>query len=278
MRLILLFATLAAAVFGYWKLDLSHTEIKSHVEDLLHRGDFHTLEIRHTSAQIMEANRRDLLKTNRHKFLDPTLKFYPYLILEVKYRHNDDETREGVVLWDLTDGEMVIDTKDWQKTHGFGDCITANAERHEFKILNILARKGGTIDREGLSKILQVDNEILDVWIDSCRRKKLIVQTGNRYRLHMQNPRLKTYPETKIEERLVTQSHQNAERVSRRYSLSQIQHLTRSAFGQDFTIRRSIDVHLPVHCIAVQNPDGSIHTTHWNAMNGKRLFQAYFAD
>lgn len=278
MRLIILLVTLAVAVFGYWKLDLSNSDIKNRVEDLLHSGEFHTLEIRYTSAQVMETNRRDLLKSNRHQYLEPALKFYPYLILEVKYRHNEDETREGVVLWDLTDGEMVIDTKDWQKTHGFGDCITVGADRHEFKILNILARKGGTIDREGLAKTLQVDNEVLDAWIDSCRRKKLIVQNGNRYRLHMQNPKLKTAPVTKIEERLVTQAHQHADRVSRRYSLSQIQHLTRAAFGQDFTIRRTTDVYLPVHCIAVQNPDGSIHTTHWNALNGKRLFQAYFSD
>ena len=239
---------------------------------------FHTLELRHTAAQIMEVNREALLKSNLHKYLEPSLKFYPYLLLEVKYRHNDVETREGVVLWDLTDGEMVIDTKDWQKTHGFGDCITANADRHEFKILNILARRGGTIDREGLSKMLRVENEVLDAWIDSCRRKKLLVQSGNRYQLHMQNARLKADPETKIEERLVTQSRRNAERISRRFSQSQIHHLTACAFGHDFAIRRTTDVYLPVHCISVQNPDGSIHVTHWNAMNGKRLFQTYFSD
>lgn len=282
MRLIFLFVTLAAAIYGYWQLDLSHPQIKgqikTHVAELLNSGDFHTLELRHTASHIMETSRRELLKSNRHQYLEPKLKFYPYLLLEVKYRHTEDETREGVVLWDLTDGEMVIDTKTWQKTHGFGDCITAGAERNEFKILNVLARKGGSIDREGLSKLLHVDNEILDAWIDSCRRKKLIVQAGNRYSLHMQNPRLKTYPETKTEERLVTQAHRDAERVTRRYSLSQIERLTRAAFGQDFTIRRTTDVYLPVHCIAVQNPDGSIHTTHWNAMNGKRLFQAYFSD
>jgi len=279
LRILFLLGILAAAVYGYFQLDISTPpEVKKYLENVLSRGEFHTLELRHTAAQIMEVHRRDLLKSNRHKYLEPTLRFYPYLVLEVKYRHSDDETREGVVLWDLTDGEMVIDTKDWQKTHGFGDCITAGADRQEFRILNILASKGGIIDRDGLSKMLHVDNDVLDTWIESCRRKKLIVQTGNRFRLHMQNARLKTYPVTKIEERLVTQAHKNTEKASRRYSLGQIERLARCAFGQDFTIRRTTDVYLPVHCIAVQNPDGSIHTTHWNAMNGKRLFQAYFSD
>lgn len=282
MRLIFLFATLAASVYGYLRLSNSHPEIKgqikSHVEEFLNSGEFHTLEVRHSAANLMDTNRRDLLKTNRHTYLEPTLKFYPYLLLEVKYRHTKDETREGVVLWDLTDGEMVINTRTWEKTHGYGDCITANAERQEFKILNVLAQKGGTVDREGLSKSLHVDNEILDAWIESCRRKRLIVQIGNKYCLHMQSPNLKAYPETKTEERLVTQAQKDVERVSRRYSVSQIERLTQAAFGQDFTIRRTTDVYLPVHSIAVQNPDGSVHTTHWNAMNGKQLFQAYFSD
>ncbi len=278
MRILMTLLTLGAAAYGFWWLGLTHPEIKNQIVDFVQTGDFHTLEVRYTSKQIMEGNRRDLLKTNRHQYLEPELKFYPYLLLEVKYLHSDEETREGVLLWDLTDGEMVIDTKDWLKTHGFGDCMNADAERHEFKILNILAKKGGSIDREGLFKALQVENETLDAWIDGCRRKQLIVQTGNRYRLHMQAPRLRTQPVTKIEERLVTQSYRNVERVSRRYSLGQIQRLAKAAFGQDFTIRRTTDVYLPIHCIYVQNPDGSIHATHWNALNGKRLTQAYFID
>jgi hypothetical protein len=173
---------------------------------------------------------------------------------------------------------MVIDTTSWEKTHGFGDCITANTARHEFKVINILAKKGGSIDREGLSRALQVENEVLDTWIDSCRKKKLIVQTGNRYRLHLQHPNLRTKPETYLHERLVTKSIRNAIRVPRRYSIAQIERLTKAAFGIDFSVRTTTDVFLPVHSIMVQNPDGSIHTSHWNALNGKRLSQNYFIE
>ena len=96
----------------------------------------------------------------------------------MKYAVSDKKTKEGVILWDLTDGEMVIDTKEWEKTHGFGDCINANTDRHEFKIINTLAYKGGSADRETLSKALHVDNDVFDAWIESCRRKQLIVQIG----------------------------------------------------------------------------------------------------
>ncbi|MGE5196611.1 MAG: hypothetical protein ACM3JI_04715, partial [Anaerolineae bacterium] len=173
MRLILTLITLSLAGYGIWWIGTTHPEIKTKIEDLIESGNFHTLEVRYTSDQIMQMHRRELLNDAKHRFLDPVLKFYPYVLMEVKYNLSDDRTKEGVILWDLIDGEMVMDTTDWEKTHGYGDCINAGTDRHEFKILNILARRGGSIDREGLSKSLLVENDILDAWIDSCRKKKL---------------------------------------------------------------------------------------------------------
>jgi hypothetical protein len=278
MRLLFTLFTFALAGYGCWWLNSTHPEIKNKVEEYINTGSFPTLEVRYTANQIMETNRRELLKDNQHKYLEPQIKFYPYLLLEVKYNLSEERTREGVILWDLRDGEMVINTEDWEKTHGFGDCINANAERHEFKILSILSRKGGAIDREGLSKALSVENDILDTWIDSCRKKKLIVQSGNRYRLHLQDPKIKMLPETKIEDKLVTMPYKQAIRLPKRYSIGQIERITKAAYGNDFAIRKTQDVYLPVHCIVVQNPDGSIHTSHWNALNGRKLSQSHFID
>jgi len=271
MRFLFTLFTLASACYGVWWLVSTKPEVKNKVEEILNTGSFNTLEMRYTANQIMDANRKRLLKDNRHRYLEPSMKFYPYLLLEVKYAVSGKKTREGVILWDLVDGEMVIDTKEWEKTHGFGDCINANTDPHEFRIINTLAQKGGSVDREALFKALRVDNEVLDSWIESCRRKKLIVQTGNRYRLHLENPKLKTMPATKLDERLVTKPQRNSEKISSRYSLSQIEKITRAAFGNEFAIRKTTDIYLPVHCIVVQNPDGSIHSSHWNALNGKRM-------
>lgn len=271
MRIITTLLTLAAGGYGLFWLAESHPELKDKVEELIARGNFQTLEIRYTANQIMDAHRKDLLKDNRYKYLEPSLKFYPYLLLEVKYIQSENKTQEGMMLWDLINGEMVIDTKNWEMTHGFSDCINASTQRHEFKVINILARKGGSCDRDTLSKALHVESDTLDAWIESCRRKKLIVQAGNKYRLHLQNPKLKTEPETKIDEPLVTKSLKEATRMPRNFSLSEIEKISRSAFGTDFVIRKTSDVYLPVHSIVVQNPDGSIHTTLWNALSGKQI-------
>jgi hypothetical protein len=168
--------------------------------------------------------------------------------------------------------------KNWEKTHGFGDCIEADATSQEFKILNLLARKGGAIDRQGLIKSLNVEHEILDGWVEGLRKKKLIIQAGNQYRLHFQNPRLRASPETTVDERLVTKPFKDAIRLHRRFSISQIEKIAKAAFGQDFAIRKINDIYLPVHSIIVQNPDGSIHTSHWNALNGQRMSRSQFID
>ena len=257
--------------YGLYWTNNKHPEYRTKVLDIVSSGDFHTLEARFTPAQLMETNKKELLKDDKHKFLEPSLKFFPYLLMEVKYSTIGDHTGEGVILWDLTDGEMVLNTQDWEKTHGFGDCITAGAERYEFKIINLLSQRGGSIDRDGLSKCLQIDSKVLDLWLDSCHKKKLIVQSGNSYRLHFQQPKLHVIPETQLHDRLVTKAFKHEERSSKRYSNTQIKKAAEAAFGNDFAIRSTMDVFLPVYSLTVQNPDGSLHTSYWNALNGKML-------
>ncbi len=268
----------AATSYGVWEWHQGHLDPVKLVQQTLEAGQFPTLEIRYSAAQIMEAHRQELIKDGRHKYLEPELTFYPYLLMEVKFSNVRERTKEGVLLWDLVEGEMVIDTADWQKTHGFGDCIKASADKNEFKLIRALARKGGVSDRETLLKNLNIENDILDLWLDACRRKKLIVASGNKYRLHIEKPILDSLPETKLSEKLVTKSFKNASRVTRRFSVSQVQRICQSAFGSDFVVRKTSAIFLPVHSIVVQNPDGSVHTSHWNALNGKRLFQSYYSD
>lgn len=246
---------------------------RTRVEHILSSSTFQTLEVRYSAEAIMEAHKKELLKDSEHVYLEPTLKFVPYLLLEVKYNRSRDKTGEGVILWGMVDGEMVINTNTWESTHGFTDCISSNATRQEFKIINALACRGGTLDRDGLSKHLNVENSILDSWLESCRNKSLIVQSGNTYRLHLQNPKLQVTPETRLEQWLVTKATKHALRVKKRFRASQIENIARAAFGTDFAIRKTTEVFLPVYSITVQNPDGSLGTSYWNALNGKRFSQ-----
>ena len=54
-------------------------------------------------------------------------------------------------------------------------------------------------------------------------------------------------------------------------SSSQIQKIAKAAFGDDFTVRNTTEVYLPVYSIEVLNPDGSTFTTYWNALTGDRM-------
>jgi hypothetical protein len=259
---------IGAGAFWVWNF-LPH--VRDKIESHLGTSTFQTLETRYKAEAIMEAHKKELLKDARHRFLQPDLRFVPYLLMDVKYNKTQDTTGEGVILWDLVDGEMVINTSTWEKTHGFTDCIASNATRQEFKIINALAARNGCWDREGLSKFLNIENHVLDSWIDSCRNKNLIVQNGNQYRLHLQSPKLQVIPETRLEHWLVTKETKHAQRVKKRYRKAQIETTARAAFGNDFAIRKTTEIFLPVYSITVQNPDGSLMTSHWNAVNGKRI-------
>lgn len=269
-RIALLVFLVALGLTGYWAWNF-FPSASSKIEEFLSAENFQTLEVRYSAESIMESHRMELLSDNAHVFLEPALKFVPYLLMDVKYLRSKDKTGEGIILWGLVDGEMVVNTSTWERTHGFTDCIEANATRQEFKIMNALASRGGAWDRDGLSKFLNIENHILDSWIDSCRKKSLIVQTGNTYRLHLQNPRLMVIPETKLEHWLVTKPAKKAIRVKKRYRSAQIEAIAEAAFGNDFAIRKTTEIFLPVYSIIVQNPDGTQMTSYWNALNGKRL-------
>jgi hypothetical protein len=271
---IIITSCLAIVVTGFWAWNYA-PHFRTKVEDFFNSNTFQTLEVRYSAEHIMDSHRKELLKDNEHVFLEPTLKFYPYLLMEVKYNRSHDRTGEGVILWGLVDGEMVINASTWEKTHGFSDCIASNATRHEFKIINALAGHGGSCDREGLSKFLNIENSVLDTWAETCRKKSLIVQSGNTYRLHLQNPRLQVIPETKLDLNLVTKHTKHAVRAKKRFGGSQIEQIARAAFGPDFAIRKTTEIFLPVYSITVQNPDGSQMTSYWNALNGARLMQPF---
>jgi hypothetical protein len=272
--LIIFTGFIAGGVF----LDLKHPELKMQLADSFSKESLHTLECRFSASQIMDAQRKILLKSDEHRFLEPEMKFHPYLMMDVKYTAQNQLTGEGIILWDMVDGEMVINAKNWEKTHGFGDCINSGIDKQEFKIINMIAQKGGIIDRDTLNKSLQVENTILDAWIENCRKKMVVVQSGNGYRLHIEKPRLFVIPQTKLEESLVTKTIYHAKKLTRRFSEAQIRRIAYAAFGQDFVIRSYKKVFLPICSIIVENPDGSLHTSYWNTLNGQQLPQYPFYD
>jgi hypothetical protein len=278
MRIIAFIAFLVVLLGGLGAGYYMFPEYRDLVFNYINTGKLQTLEIRYSAENIMETHKKFLLKDDQHSYLQPDLHFHPYLLMEVKYTNAQNRTGEGIILWSLVDGEMVINTSSWDKTHGFTDCIRARADKEDFKIINALAIHGNMVDREALSRYLNVENDTLDTMLDQCRRKCLVVQTGNNYRLHLQNPRLQVTPETRLDQWLVTKPSKKAKKIDKKYKSYQIENTARSAFGHDFAIRKTTEIFLPVYSIIVQNPDGSRMTTYWNALNGKRLSQSFHID
>lgn len=275
MRLIFSTLCLFAIAGGTWYLWDNNPNFRDMLSHYIENGEILTLEARYTPEQIMDAHRADLISDDSYTYQTPELKFHPYLLLEVKYTQADKKTKEGVILWSMVDGEMVLDTQTWDKTHGFEDAILANATRDDFKILNALAKFKGRMSTEQLQKELHVEAETLTPWLDNTRQKHLVVQKGGELQLHFQNPKILVVPQTKINQWLVTKPYIHAQRIAKKYSPNQIQSTARAAFGQDFMVRSVTEVFLPVYSIEVLNPDGSVLTSFWNALNGQRITPKY---
>src|ERR1700722_6767981 len=128
-------SVIAFGAFSLWVLK-QNPNFQSVVEQYIDNGEILTFEARFTPEKIMELRGKELVGSGERTFHKAELKFDPYIMFDVKYTSMDKMTKEGVLLWSLTDGEMVIDCENWDKTHGFEDAINAQANRNDFKILN----------------------------------------------------------------------------------------------------------------------------------------------
>lgn len=269
-RLLTLAATVFCLIYGYFWLDTNHPELQL-PKSIKKESELQTLEVQYSVEQIMNLNKRTLVRNRRYTFLDSALKFYPYVLMEVKYLAPNHKTKESLLLWDLTDGEIVLNSKTWDKTHGMGDCILAGAKKEDFELLQTIHLRGGSTTVEACAKTLDKTPEQVRQLLESCSKKQLIIAKNGKVKIHLESPVLPLSPETKFTHALVTKPYQGAMRISARFSTEQITKVAKELFGEDFVLRKSTDIYLPVHAIAVQNPDGSMETSHWNGLNGKRL-------
>jgi len=280
-KLLMLVLLIVAGIIGWWYwsggdlVSLGDSLSTSSLSQFIDSGEFVTLEAKYTPEQLMEKHRVELLQDNQHTFQEPILKFYPYILLDVKYAQSDKKTREGFILWSLTNGEMVTDTEFWDQTHGFEDAINAGATRNDFKVLFALAKHSGSLTNQQLFQELHLDADVVNPWIESAREKHLIVQSGNELQLHFENPKILVIPQTRVKQAFVTKPHASAPRVPKNYSRSQIEKIANAAFGPSFTIRTAKEIYLPVYCLCVLNPDSSVYTSYWNALTGYKMPSSY---
>lgn len=267
----------SSLAFGGWWLYDRREDILSNITPYIESGEFFTLEARYTPQQIMEAHKAELLPDTRYAYQEPKLLFFPYLLMQVKYTYGSEKkTKEGILLWSLVDGEMVLNSNTWDTSHGFEDAIIADANERDFALLIAIAKRGGGTHREAVLNDLGWEPSQFDRAVESAKKKHLIISRGGELLLHFQNPVLPLVPETKIQHRLVKKSYSDAERVARRYRKNEVEKVLTAAFGSDFSIRSSSEVYLPIYNLEVLNPDGSHHSSLWNALTNRAVSTSLF--
>jgi len=205
-------------------------------------------------------------------YTEPSLKFYPYLLMDVKFVNANNKTEEGALLWDLKDGEMVIDVSTWNKSHGFADCIKTRADHYELSILKIIEKNKGKVNQHLLMNALGLEPNLFHVCIDHAKKKHLIIQQGQDYRIHLADSCFDVKPFTRVSSPLITTNCQSkhSERISCHYSPNEVIRIATANFSDEhFAIRHAQSIWLPIYVIIVQKADGSHHTTYWNSINGK---------
>ena len=270
-----IFLLLFTIVIGGWFVWQSSYPWKDFLFQYIENGEILTWESRFTPEQIMAAHHSELIGDNNKRiYKEPSYKYYPYLLLDVKYTE-DKKTREGALLWGLTDGELVLNTDTWESTHGFKDCLECHANRYDFKILQALAKNKGSLTIESLQNELHVERDVLETWVEEAKTKHLIIQKGNLVQMHFENPKILATPKTHIKQHLVSKPITTAQRIPKVYSRGKIIELAKASYGNDLKIRSEQEIFLPAYSLEVLNPDGSIHTSDWNAVTGQRILPSY---
>lgn len=271
IRLLFTLLFLGSLSYGIWWIVDSHPEIKDRATQYLPSSSFISLESRFTIKQVMEAQKHSLIKDSQQQFGNNSLLYHPFLLMDVKFTRPNNTTGEGAILWDLIDGEMILNTQTWEKSHGFADCIHTHADAYELKILSSIAHHGNRADRQTIFQDLNLGGVMLDTWLERCMKKRLIAYHEGTYRIHLESPKMAFIPMTHMNFPLITKTSKHPEKRKKNFSISQIIRVAETAFGDDFAIRQIREVYLPVYLLTIQNKDGSYQTTHWNALNGHRL-------
>lgn len=273
-----LFFILLFLAFMWWAGD-KHPKWKEEIRNLFDSSACAIIEAKFAPEQVIETNSKPFLRMHKYQYLPPITKLYPFLLLDIKYSPSPDKTEESLILWDLIDGEMVINTKDWKKTHGFSDCIRESSSGLELQILMTLAKHKGSLPGNSLLQLLHWDKTTFTAWSESCCRKSLITCHDNIYRIHMQDPILFSTPKTTFHENFVIKTDDSGNsKLPKQFSPNQIKRIARLIFGEDFAIRNIKQIFLPIYIITVQNSDNSLQTSYWNSLTGKQIIDHAFIE
>jgi hypothetical protein len=246
-----------------------------HLQDIVTASDHEeAIETFETTflPEEMITKHNHLLPSKHHSFGPVTLFFSPHLLVQGKYSPDGRSSHPASMLWDLTNGELVLDTNGFDHTIGFSDCLASEANADDFRILHTLTRKG-PLSKEAMVKELGSDDNVICDRIESLRKRHLVIVANDIVRLHVESPLLKVEPITAITKPIVNRHTTHGSLICPTYSKAQIETLVQAAFGPDLAIRSSRIVYVPTYEVQIHNPDGSIRKTYWNGISSKEMWK-----
>lgn len=206
------------------------------------------------------------------------LAFVPHTLMNVRFSQEDPVkksmvSREGEILWNLSSGEMVLNTATWSCSKGLRECLLLKAGRHDVSVMQALANLGGATSKESLARALSVKNVRADKVIKSCQKKKLIFSTGNQIGSHFQPLQPMQGCTTEIVSSPVwLKKPRKAALVSPQFSEDRISNLVEMIFGDNFLILSKDVVYVPVYKVFIIAKDQSERIEYINAVTGKPFY------
>lgn len=241
-----------------------------------HESEIMTFEMRYDEEAITQLVMKKLPSNKYNIKNENHLLYTPYLIVDVKHLDKKRQsTEESTMIWDLLEGEMVVSFDSFQVTSGFRDCMTSQASLDDFRFLHLLNEQSGSMTKENLIALSGFDDETASSIIDSLKKRHLITIQNNIVRLHVKNPLFGLPPKTEIKEPFVYRKISTKEMIPEIYSKKTVENMIRSAYGKDIAILDTAYLWIPVWEVDIENPDGSIRKTFWNALTGQS-FQGKF--
>ncbi len=194
----------------------------------------------------------------------------PLAILSVKYPFQET-TKEGIEIWDLVCGEMILHADVWDQSHGLSECLTQWVTSDEFSILVTLAQLKGSLSLNALAEKLSVEPERLVQILQKCMHKHLILEKNGNYKIHMHNPILKVPPETVVHSQLTIEKKNVTNKLPKKHSVHKVSKTAEALFGPGFHVKEHAEAFLPIYVFTIKSADGSLSQRYFNSFNGKEM-------
>ncbi|RDB31734.1 hypothetical protein [Candidatus Similichlamydia laticola] len=182
--------------------------------------------------------------------LDIRQEFVPYLKLRANHIQESLSVESGVILWSLRDGEMVLNTKTWGKTHGLGDCLRARVNAKELQLLRFVSQQERhTIALSRLQNIFRQQGEKqTELALESCIDKGLLVRQGSHVMLYFHNPIWPSLPYTQENRLIAWTSLERRQTIQAMFHAENVLPFIEQLFvGKQLRVRSYQIVFLPIY-------------------------------